>query len=38
VRPKVEKLVLSKDESKAVWEKTFSNVDKEYDFVIRTGK
>ena len=35
---KPEKLVLTKDESKAVWDKTFSNVDKEYDFVIRTGK
>jgi hypothetical protein len=31
-------MVLSKEESKIIWDKTFSNVDKEYDFVIRAGK
>ena len=37
---KIEKkdLTLTKEESKIVWDKTFSNVDKEYDFVIKAGK
>jgi len=29
---------LTKEESKIIWDKTFGNVDKEYDFIIRAGK
>lgn len=36
IEPK--EMVLTKEESKIIWDKTFSNVDKEYDFVIKAGK
>ena len=31
-------ITLTKEENRIIWEKTFSNVDKEYDFIIRAGK